>query len=171
MRTIETTVYQFSELSNEAKQNAVNELSDINVHFEWWEPIYEDAQNIGLKITSFDLDRYRSATGEFILSACEVAQNILNEHGEMCETYKTAESFLNAWNPVFSNYLDETHKNYESSESEYELLELEHEFLSSILEDYSIMLQKESEYRMTDEAIIETIEANEYEFTENGKMI
>lgn len=163
MRTIETTVYQFSELSNEAKQNAVNELSDINVYFDWWESIYEDAQKIGLKITSFDLDRNRRATGEFILSACEVAQNIMNEHGKMCETYKTAENFLNPWNPVFSNYMDET--------SEDKLMELEHYFLSSILEDYSIMLQKESEYRMTDEAIIETIEANEYEFTENGKMI
>jgi len=33
------------------------------------------------------------------------------------------------------------------------------------------MLQKEYEYQMSDEAIIETIEANEYEFTENGKLI
>jgi predicted transcriptional regulator len=33
------------------------------------------------------------------------------------------------------------------------------------------MLQKEYEYLTSEEAIIETIEANEYEFTEKGEMI
>ncbi len=41
-------------------------------------------------------------------------------------------------------------------------------FLNSLIEDYSIILQKESEYLMSNEAIIETIEANEYEFKANG---
>lgn len=170
MKTIEIKLYSFDELSDDAKQKAIESLSDINVDYNWWQWTYEDAKNIGLKITSFDLDRRRHATGEFILSACEVAQNIFNQHGEMCETYKTATNFMEQWQPVFSNYLDETHKDYESRESEELMQELEDEFLESLLEDYSIMLQNECDYLQSDEAIIETIRANDYDFTENGKL-
>ncbi len=48
--------------------------------------------------------------------------------------------------------------------------ELEAAFLKSILEDYSTILQNECEYLMSDEAVTETIQANQYTFTESGKM-
>jgi len=57
MRTIETTVYKFDELSDEAKQQSIENLYDLNVDYEWWDCTYEDAENIGLKISEFDLDR------------------------------------------------------------------------------------------------------------------
>ena len=164
-------VYEFSELSEIAKEKALNQLCDINVHYNWWEFTYEDAENIGLKINSFDLDRNRHCTGNFLLSACEVAQNILNEHGEICETYKSANEFLNYFNPIFADYLDENSENYESSDLEDVLSDLESEFLTSLLEDYSIMLQHEYEYLTSETAIINTIEANEYTFDVNGNMI
>jgi len=171
MKTKVINPYQFSELSDEAKEKAISNLSDINVDYEWYESIYEDASNIGLKITGFDLDRNRHADGEFTLSACEVAQNIINNHGDECETYKTAQSFLNDFNPVFADYMDETNENYENRESEDKLTDIESEFLNSLLEDYSIMLQNECEYLQSDEAIIKTIEANEYDFDEDGNLI
>lgn len=170
MKTIEVKLYQFSELSDEAKKNAIEKLSDINVEFAWWLLAYEDAERIGLKITSFDLDQNRHAEGHFLLSPAEVAQNIFNNHGVNCETYKTAQSFINEWQPLFANYLDEGNEDYENRESEYKLQDMEDDFLKSLLEDYSIMLQNECEYLQTDEAIIETIEANEYDFTEDGKL-
>jgi len=170
MRTIRTKVYLFSELSEASQQNAINELSNINVDYDWWQSVYEDAQTIGLKITSFDLDRNRHANGEFILSACEVAQNIFNNHGEHCQTYQTAEQFMEKWQPIYNDYLDENSENYESGDLEDEMQDLEDEFLKSLLEDYSIMLQNECEYLQSDEAIKETIIANEYEFTQDGKQ-
>ena len=57
MKTLTINLYQFSELSDEAKEKAISNLSDINVDFDWWTNTYEDAARIGLKITSFDLDR------------------------------------------------------------------------------------------------------------------
>jgi len=170
MRTIRTKVYSFNELSNEAQQTAINNMSDINVNHDWWTSTYEDAENIGLKITSFNLDRNRNATGEFSLSACEVAQNVFNEHGEDCETYKTAQKFIEVWQPVFDDYMNENSENYESQELENTLQEMESDFLNSILEDYSILLQNESEYLQSDEAIKETILANDYEFTKDGNQ-
>lgn len=170
MRTITTTIYKFSELSEASKQKAIDKFLDINVDYEWWNSIYDDAEEVGLKITSFELDRNRHAKGEFLLSACEVAQNIFNGHGSTCETYKTAESFMKKWQPVFNNYMDETHNDYESKNSEDLLMELEDDFRQQLLEDYSIMLQNEYEYRISDKVIIETI-ANEYEFDEDGNLI
>lgn len=170
MKTVTINIYQFSELSDEAKEKAISNLSDINVDFDWWTNTYEDAARIGLKITSFDLDRNRNAKGQFTLSANEVAQNIFNEHGEECETYKTAKSFMEEWQPIFNDYMNENSENYESRESEDKLQDLEDDFKNSILEDYSILLQHECEYLQSEKAIIETIEANEYDFTEDGKL-
>jgi hypothetical protein len=170
MKTIEINLYSFDELSEKAKEKAISELIDINVDHEWWDGLFYDSENIGLKITSFDLERNRHAKGEFLLSANEVAQNIFNNHGEMCETYKTAQSFMEEWQPVFDDYMDESSEKYESSEAEQELMSIEDEFLNSLLEDYSIMLQNDYEYLMSDEAIIETIKANDYHFTEDGKL-
>ena len=171
MRIIETKVYTFNELSEDAKQKAIERLNDINVSHNWWEMTYDDAKTIGLKITGFDLDRNRHATGELILSACKVAQNIFNEHGETCETFKTATNFMEAWQPVFDEYMNEESEKFESRDSEQELQELEDKFLKDLLEDYSIMLQNECEFLQEDDQIKDTIEANEYEFTEDGKLI
>ena len=171
MKTVTINTYQFSELSEQAKEKALQGLSTINVDFEWWNNTYEDAANIGLKLTSFDLDRNRHADGAFTLSAAEVAQNILNEHGEGCATYKTAEAFLNDHNPVFAAYMDEENELFESYEAEEKLSDIEQDFLVSLLEDYSIILQNEYEYLISRKAVIETIEANEYDFTEDGILL
>lgn len=169
MKTIQLKLYSFEELSEEAQQKAIESNSDINVEADWWESTYHDAKNIGLKITSFDLERNRHAKGNFILSACEVAQNILNNHGENCQTYKTAKKFLEEFNPLFSEYLDESSEHYESSERESQLQDLEETFLNDILEDYSIILQNECDYLQSPEAIKETLIINEFDFLESGK--
>lgn len=92
MKTITINLYSFNELSKEAQQKALNKLATINVEHDWWDDTYEDAKNIGLEIKEFDLDRNKHAKGEFILSANEVAQNIINEHGESCNTNRICES-------------------------------------------------------------------------------
>lgn len=172
MKTIEINLYKFDELSDEAKQTAIEKNYDLNVAggFDWWENTYEDAKNIGLKITGFDIDRGSYCSGEFNLSANEVAANIFRDHGEVCETYKTAQGFMDEWQPVFNSYMDENHENYESSDSEDELMELENDFLKSILEDYRIILSNEYDYLTGEDAIKESLIANEYDFNEDGTI-
>ena len=171
MRVIETKAYTFDELSDDAKAKAISRLSHINVDYDWWESTYDDAEEIGLKIKGFSLDRRRHAIGEFTLSAAEVMANIFANHDEECETYKTAKAFEAEWQPLFDDYMDDLSDKYESQEAEDDLSDMEANFLDSLLEDYAIMLQKEYEYQTSEEAIIETIVANEYEFTEEGKQI
>jgi hypothetical protein len=169
MRTIEVKLYQFNELSAEAKEKAIENLIDINVGHEWWEFTYEDAKQIGLKITGFDLDRNRHATGEFIDNAYDCEHAILKNHGKDCETYKTAQNYLNE-RAELEKQLEPEDEINPFYDSVAEIEDLDDEFLKSILEDYSQMLQNEYEYLMSEEAIIDTIEANEYEFTEDGEL-
>ena len=171
MRIIETKAYKFEELSNDAKQKAIERLWDINVDYGWWENMYEDSERIGLKITSFDLDRNRHCKGQFMYSAAEVAANIIRDHGDMCETYKTAQNFLGEYNPIFAEYMDENSDNYESRELEEKMQDIEEEFLNGLLEDYAILLQKEYEYLTSEEAIREAVNAIGREFTEEGNLI
>jgi hypothetical protein len=166
-RTIRTKVYQFNELNDNAKEKAIEWFKNSFDDSFAWDDIKEDAAQIGLKLITLD-DR-RKNEGEFILSANEVAQNIFNNHGQHCETYKTAQNFMEEWQPVFGNYMDETSEEYESAESEDKLREIEDSFLESLLEDYRIMYNNQIEYEYSDEFAKENIEANEYEFTADGR--
>lgn len=149
MKQVTINTYTFNELSESAKEKARDWYKESALDFEWWDFIYEDVKTVGLKIISFDLDRNRHAKGSFIDSAKDCAERIIKEHGEPCETYKTAKAFL---------------KDYKEDNEDQE-----NEFLDSILEDFSIILQKESDYMQSNEYIDENILCNEYTFLENGK--
>jgi len=166
-RTIRTKVYQFNELNETAKQKAIEWYRDINDFDFVWDDTKEDAKNIGLKI--IQLSDHSKNKGEFMLSANEVAANIFGSHGESCDTYKTAKEFMDEWQPVFNNYMDENHEDYESNESENKLQDLEDEFLQSLLEDYRILYNSDIENCDSEEYITEQIQANEYEFTADGR--
>lgn len=166
VKVTETKVYKWEELTDEQKERALSKLYDLNTDYDWWDSVYDDAENAGIEITSFDLDRNRNAEGDFLLGAGEVAANIIRDHGEKCETYKTAQKFLDDQNN--DPMPDEEDDDFIAWEDR--MIELEDEFKRSILEDYSIMLQKEYEYLSSEDAIIETIKANAYEFDEDGNI-
>ncbi|MGI5828363.1 MAG: hypothetical protein ACOX6V_05075 [Patescibacteria group bacterium] len=172
MRTKTITLYKFEELSEEAQEKAINNLRDINVDYSWWDFTYEDARNIGLEINSFDLDRNRHATGKLLASMTTVIDKILHAHGETTNTYKLAKDYEKEIDSLASKYDIENENAPEENRDNYdnEFDELEENFLADLLEEYSVMLQNESEYLMTDKAIKETIELNNYEFTENGEL-
>ena len=174
MRIIEINAYKFEELSDEVKQKVIEKNQDINVDYEWWEFLFEDAGNIGLKIKFFNLDRASFVKGKFILDAKEVAENILREHGESCSTVQTAKDYLVTLKAETDKVLLEfANKEYPEDflEDFLHTKDIDNEFLKSLCEDYRVMLQKEYDYLTSEEAIIETINANECEFTENGKLI
>jgi hypothetical protein len=173
--TVIREIYTFEELSEKAKEKALRKLSNINLEHNWWQFEYEDAANIGLKLTAFDLDRNKHAEGFFLNSATEVADKIMKEHGNQCETYKTAFNFLNERDTLVRKFSDGANFDVVTEENAYEFDqeadELEEQFLEDILNDYSDILQKQYEYLYSDEAIKETIECNGYEFTVDGEQI
>lgn len=150
MRTVETKVYQFDELSDVAKETARNWYREGALDYDWWDTTYEDAETIGLKITSFDCDRYE-IDGELADTVNGVCKRIRENHGKTCDTYKLA-----------LKYDLRKHNDDEDTVSE---------FRHALLQEYLSMLQKEVEYLLSDESVDETIKANEYEFTKDGERI
>ena len=160
MRTIttHTTVYKFDELTEEGKRKALENLYDINVDFDWWDSTYDDAETIGCKITEFDIDR-----GSYCRLTCpdahETARLIVENHGEMCDTRKLADEYL------------KDREKLARDEDDFDGLEaLDTEFERALGEEYLSLLRQEYEYQTSEEAIKETIEANDYDFTSEGRI-
>jgi len=173
MKTIELNIYKFAELPEDGKRKAIENLSDINVDFGWWEYMYSDAKTIGLIITSFDIDRGQ-ITGQMDNTMMESIDLIKANHGESCETYRIALSFEKQYNDMFVKFEDTDRIGYvlEVMECEFdnELDELEKSYLNELLEEYLVLLRKEYEYLTSEQAITETIRANDYDFTEDGEL-
>lgn len=167
MREITVKLYRFNELSDKAKEKARNWFREgYTGEFEW-ENIQDDAKEIGLKITELRPTGIQGNNeGEFITTARECAEKILKNHGETCETYKTAKGYLQdlaALAIVEGGDVGD----YEDQNAADELTK---EFKYSLLEDYRVILEKEEEYQNSDEVVDENIIINEYEFTENGEI-
>lgn len=179
--TIVRTLYHFDELSERAKDTAREWYREGALDYDWWDCIYDDAATVGLKITSFDLDRRRGVKGTLTMSLVESCKAILKEHGPDCDTYKLAGDFLRAYNAL-DNAKDEAIRAMTDedidNEKETDILEhfetdvedLRDQYVYALREEYASILQREYEYLLSDECVDETIRANEYEFTENGKI-
>ena len=144
-----TTVYTFDELSDTAKETAIQDNLDFMAYdLEWWQWTYEDAARVGVEITSFDVDRGNMITGDFTEYADDAARLILKEHGHDTDTYQLADAFI-------KGLADEDN---------------EKEFKRAILEEYLAILRHEYEYLTSEDAIRDTLIANAYEFTIDGKI-
>ena len=181
MRTIETVVYKFEDLPEEAQEKAIEKNYDLNTEYDWWESVYDDAERVELKITGFDLDRADYCNGKFIYTAKDTAEAIIKEHGEAYETYKMAKIFLDEYTPLAAKLEKAKDIDYKYGHRrcltdlidniENAIEDMIDDFLGNILHDYKIMLGKEYEYLTSADAIAETLIANEYEFTIDGVMI
>lgn len=168
MKTVEITLYKFNELSAEAQQKAIENNSDFNVDYDWWDDTYEDAKNVGIDIGSFEVDRYCKGT---IMDTEQTAHDILKQHGENCETYKTAASYLNERDQVIEQWPKGEDGEYiDEDELDEKLDQLGEDFEQSILEDYRIILSNEYDYLTSTAAITESLISNDYDFTMEGEI-
>jgi hypothetical protein len=154
MRTITKNIYHFEELSDEAKGKASQWLIEGQDFSFEWDCLKDDAKNVNLKLNSWEYGRY--CKGDFITSARECAEKVLIEHGPQCETYKTAKQFLSE---------------YDKTEDEEVKENMEVDFLQSILEDYRILADNDYDNMSSEEYIKDMMEANEYEFDEEGNRV
>lgn len=169
--TTETTVYSFDELSEKSQDKAVERLWDLNVDHEWWDYICDDAKNVGVEITDFDIYR-NHIQGKLTLSLPDSANSVIGEHSNG-STRDTAEEYLKAYMAAFQAWQagqDADSDPYDLTDFSYEdeASEIANDYRLAILGDYLNMLKDAYEYLTGREAIVETILANEYEFTENG---
>jgi len=154
MKTITINLYSFNELDVKIQKEILLNMYNINVMDQWWDFLYSDAAEIGLIITGHTIHSSNKCTGKLKGSGETTARLIIENHGKDCATYKLAVEFLNNLPDLNPD----------------EVNELEADFTNALLNEYAMLLVNEYDYLTSDEAIIETIEANEYTFEKNGKM-
>lgn len=165
MRTevTERTIYKFEELPDNVKDAAIDNLYDINVDYGWWDYSYSEAEGLGFKITNFDTD-HGLIDIELYDAPIDICKAILKDHGKTCGTYQLATMWLAKFlaNALRHGTLGDDH-----DEGHEALIE---EFIEALGREYLHLLRSEYEHLTSAKQIIESIEANEYEFTAEGKV-
>ena len=165
MRIIEIKAFQFEELDSQTKEKVIENNRTINVDMDfWWEDELHNFKNeLDIIVNEFDI--YRRIMNITIQDSFETAQKIVNFFGKESSIVKTSEIFLKDNISVCKSYEDDWY------ELEEQLEYLEEEFRREIAEEILSMLTSQYEYQTSDDAIKETIIANEYEFQEDGERI
>ena len=193
METRTYTVYKFDELPKETQEKAIEKLQDINTDYDWWDAVYEDAEECG-KQFGVSIDKiYFSGFWSQGDGACfegsysfeKDGLEKIKSHAPKDEKLHRIAGELQKIQSANGNTVTATVKHsghyYHSrctdidvfSTDEYATKEVQ-ESVTELLRDlmnwiYS-QLEKEYEYQTSDEAIKETIEANDYDFTDDGKI-
>ena len=170
MKTKTYKTWKFKELSDELKNKVIENYANINTDYEWWETVWDDAENMGLRITDFNIE-LNTTTGKWVKDACHTANQIIKNFNPKCGTHITAETFLNDSDKIVkSAERDENGVFISEYGLDKQLDEVEAQFLCDVLKDYSVLFREEYEHLTSRKTIIETIEANDYDFTEDGKI-
>ena len=176
MRTETKTIniYSFDELSKEAKENAIEKNRTTNVDYDWWDFTCESMEEVGVKINSFDI--YHRNINITIDYSEDTAIKTIDNYGEGMEVVKISKRFiadrdalikkLGEGNEIDGYSVKEEFIDEYDEEIEY----LEDEYRKEMSEEILTWLRDEYEYLQTDEAVSETLIANDYEFTEDGTI-
>lgn len=176
MRTIETTVYQFHELDQDAQDRAIQCIRD---KYDQWDHLdylrHEAGQSRDkfLSIFNFAVNRYGIAKSAMYYDRPEIDEL----HG--VRAYKWITNNVLSLFPdllsgncpftgvCYDEILLDPIREFMARPYKIELSELIADCLASL--DRAI--ENEIDYRYSDEAIIEDIECNGFEFTEEGELI
>tara|TARA_R110002012_G_scaffold168314_1_gene331739 strand:- start:167 stop:706 length:540 start_codon:yes stop_codon:yes gene_type:complete len=179
MRLIETKAYLFKELDEQTKEKVIQNNYHIAVDDDWYDFTKHDLKEVGIELESFDIDRgsYAEIHIDYFFETCE---KIIETHGGNCETYKIAERYIEEYNSIqekisaLNDYeTDDSDEEYQDKLMQYDedLDELDEECKKEFSEEVLSMLRQEYEHMTSEEYIIDMFEANEYEFTAEGKII
>ena len=186
MREITVKVYAFAELSDEAKKRAINAFRGINVEDgDWYEDTFDTIRTAGTRLgleiggIHFDTDsycifdaQYRYVRGavKAVTADCKDLSwaDDLHEVARKLQALQKRHFYQLSCN-VASRRDTNSYRCFRFGE-DYDC-----DDLGDILDDFAhwarILLRDEYEWLISDEAIQEAIEANEYEFDESGDLL
>lgn len=171
--TTEHTVYNFDELSDEAKQKALEDLSDINVEYDWYTYELDFNEGIfakhGLEVDDINFELDYRGWADFREINIADPKLLLKSIGVDLRSKAAREALENGIGTAKHHYSGAEFRSYfETGNDDFDdrLSDLWQELTGEALQ----RLQGDYGYLTSKEAIIETIEANEYEFYEDGRL-
>lgn len=192
----EYTIYSIDDvMQNEAlKQKVIEKNSDINVDYNWYDFLIEDwKENLGLKgfsnaEISFDISYCQGSGASFTCNNIDINKFIKQDLPQL--TIKEEKILKALFNAGYINFYIKridymySHKATVRLESN---INIQHHYkrlnklitkLSHLInqcarlamDDIYADLQNQYDYNISDEAILETLEANDYEFYADGTI-
>jgi hypothetical protein len=186
MKTIEINLYSFNELSDKAKENAMNNhLNSFEYHFasEAMETIKRGLDHFNFELSNYSLDWQNANNSYFRLKN----NNTYSEYSELSGPrlfklinnqfeqtyYKYSKKYVSIFNgncPFTGVCFDESFidpiRKFMQRPDNTTFAELMEDCVYSVLRD----TEKDIEYHLSEEAYEEECEANEYTFTEDGEL-
>lgn len=158
MRTIETTVFVFDELPERAKERAIEKMREIT-EYPWFTECKDSLRafcdEFGVKVTDYCLSNdYRAS-----VSTDATAKHFRGVKLSSFDREAMPTGFCFDCDLRYTFY-DEFKRTGDAN----------HAFETAI-EAFVSTVAKGIDYCFSDEAIIECIGANDYEFTEEGKLV
>jgi hypothetical protein len=194
MKTITTTVYNFDELSDKAKEKAREWYRDGGFDYEWYDGVFDDAKTIG-KLIGIDIKDihfsgfWSQGDGACFEGTYSYAKNSVKAIKEYApkdtELHRIVRELADIQRKYFYQiYVAVKHSGHyyhsRSTEIEVELNDFDyqnaptkvHDIITELLRDFMNwiyrQLETEYEYLNSDEQVDETIKANEYTFDKDG---
>ncbi len=175
MRTIEVNIYQFSELSEEVKEKALNKWA-ANENYFWGDDAIRSLEKF--------ISHFCGKLNDYSIDWLEPYRNNirfeLSEGAYTKEELKQVIEDMGSYNPetlggngdckftgvCFDEDLcDGARKAYFSGERNIR------ELIEAGIKEWEISTQKDAEYQFSIEGFAEHCEANDYEFNESGNMV
>ena len=189
------TVYTFDELDEDAKETARSWYREGAFDYEWWDSVYEDSKTIGA-LMGISVDRiyfsgfWSQGDGACFEGSYEYAKGAVNAVKDYAPKdttlHQIARDLQNIQRPAFYQ-LSANVKHHGHYQHAYctdidvhrpshfdDVSESEQDGIAEGLRDFMnwiySRLKDEYEYMNLDEQVDESIQANEYEFMESGRL-
>ena len=158
MRTIETTVYDFTELSDKAKERAI-EHHRANMEYPWFSECLDSLKafcnEFNVKVTDYTLsDCYRASISTDSMPSHFRGFKLKDFDRESMPTGFCFDCDLRF---TFYDEFKRTGNAYHSFET--------------AIDAFLLSVKKDIEHCFSDEAIADNIEINNYEFSEEGQIV
>ena len=181
METKTYQIYKYNELTEEQQTTVLENYRDINTHEDWWEPIYEDISipgysNIDVNFSGFwSQGDGASLTATIDLCAWLKSKQLANQYRALYNAAKKGD--VNAEIIRNSSRYSHEHTISASVNAEADVYLYEDVVENLLTEDArnesrKIYKQLEAYYNelTSDDAIVDTLLANDYNFTAAGKI-
>jgi hypothetical protein len=175
MKTKTYKVYKFNELTKEQKEKAIKNLWDINVRHNWDEWVLDEEKSRLEELGYSDIEIYYSGFYSQGDGASFTATGNIEKLVEKASHKKDIE--LITFHRLFNDYCPECSMMIDIDYNTEKLPDyrdtLEDNLLKNARNEAKAIykhLQNEYDYLTSDDAIIETILANDYDFREDGNI-
>lgn len=170
MKTIEINIYSFNELSEDAKQNAIEQYRENHYGFNWSDDYFDSAKKcldvFDARLIDYSIDWSNINRCHWKIDVDDVEDVYEHLDSSYYKQYINGKKYPSGF--CADDYFFSAMINLLDNQCKFQgtLKELLDECLWELFDSAC----KDYDYQISDEGITESIQCNEYQFTEDGNI-